>query len=82
MKLLTTTRDGQGKRSNDFCFAEEGEIAYFGSRAPGLELMMPAAAPAWWATGRRTRATPLRWADAVRGAVLRLDRRAAPLDRY
>src|SRR5690242_17794125 len=31
MKLLTITHDGQGKRSNDFCWAEEGEIARFGT---------------------------------------------------
>lgn len=32
MKLLTITRDLQGKRDNDFCFATEGEIAIFGSQ--------------------------------------------------
>lgn len=32
MKLLTITRDLQGSRNNDFCFATEGEIAIFGSQ--------------------------------------------------
>jgi hypothetical protein len=31
MKLLVITHEGQGKRKNDFCFPEEGEIAFFGS---------------------------------------------------
>lgn len=32
MKLLTITSTGQGQRSNDFCHADEGEIAYFSTR--------------------------------------------------
>ena len=31
MKLLTITKEGQGKRSNDFCLANEGEIVRFGT---------------------------------------------------
>lgn len=30
MKLLVSTSEGQGQRSNDFCFVPEGEIVFFG----------------------------------------------------
>lgn len=31
MKVLVATTDTQGARSNDYCFAEEGELVYFGT---------------------------------------------------
>lgn len=35
MKVFIATRKGQGKRSNDFCFADEGELVTFGSECDG-----------------------------------------------
>lgn len=32
---LTATKDGQGQRSNDFSWSEEGESVYFGFRCDG-----------------------------------------------
>ncbi len=34
MKILVATRETQGRRPNDFCWAEEGEIVTFGSECP------------------------------------------------
>jgi hypothetical protein len=34
MKILAATEETQGKRPNDFCWAEEGEIVTFGSQCP------------------------------------------------
>jgi len=34
MKLLVATGETQGRRSNDFCWAEEGEVVTFGSECP------------------------------------------------
>ena len=35
IKLLVATKETQGKRNNDFCFAEEGEIVVRGSECDG-----------------------------------------------
>ena len=35
IKLLVATKDTQGKRKNDFCHAEEGEIVVRGSECDG-----------------------------------------------
>jgi len=35
MKLLVATSDKQGKRKNDFSFANEGELVYFGTEHDG-----------------------------------------------
>ena len=31
MKILVATKEGQGQRKNDFCWAEEGEVVKFPS---------------------------------------------------
>jgi hypothetical protein len=31
MKVLVATEETQGRRPNDFCFTEEGELVLFGS---------------------------------------------------
>lgn len=35
MKVLVATKETQGKRSNDFSWAEEGELVTFGSQCDG-----------------------------------------------
>jgi hypothetical protein len=37
MKVLVVTRTAQGRRLNDFCHAEEGELACFGSECSSGE---------------------------------------------
>ncbi len=38
MKLLVATKQGQGKRTNDFFWANEGEIVRFGMECDGEEV--------------------------------------------
>jgi hypothetical protein len=38
MKLLVATKQGQGKRANDFFWANEGEIVRFGMECDGEEV--------------------------------------------
>lgn len=38
MKILVSTKDGQGLRKNDFCFCNEGELVRFAVACDGEEI--------------------------------------------